>query len=129
MLSKNLVALRKKKNLTQEDLASLLQVKRQTYSAYERGVSVPDAYTLQKIASIFDVTTDYLLNYNEAETTTKSEESKPESELTFDDFQYALYGETRELNDNERQELLEVAKFIKQKRKEMQEKGWIPKDE
>ena len=52
---------RKSKGYTQEDVANHLCVKRQTYSAYERGVSVPDAITLQKLADFFKVTCDYLL--------------------------------------------------------------------
>lgn len=49
------------KGLIQDQVADYLKVKRQTYSAYERGVSIPDALTLQKLADYFEVSTDYLL--------------------------------------------------------------------
>ncbi len=61
MLNEILKTARKSKGMTQDDVALLLNVKRQTYSAYERGVSVPDAITLNKLASYFEVSTDYLL--------------------------------------------------------------------
>ena len=65
MLSANLKAARRKSGFTQDDVASFLNVKRQTYSAYERGASVPDAITLQKLAEQFSVTADYLLTGKE----------------------------------------------------------------
>lgn len=61
MLSNRLKQLRAEKNIKQDDLAEYLNVKRQTYSAYERGVSIPDANTLKAIATFFNVSTDYLL--------------------------------------------------------------------
>lgn len=61
MLSNRLKQLRAEKNIKQDDLAEYLNVKRQTYSAYERGVSIPDANTLKSIATFFNVSTDYLL--------------------------------------------------------------------
>ncbi len=62
MLNDNLKKIRKEKNLTQDDVAKFLNVKRQTYGAYERGVSTPDAITLNKLANFFSVTTDHLLD-------------------------------------------------------------------
>ncbi len=64
MLNENLISIRQEKKLTQSEVADFLQVKRQTYSAYERGVSVPDANTLCKLATYFNVSSDYLLGLN-----------------------------------------------------------------
>lgn len=61
MLSEILKNLRAVKGVTQEDVAEILNIKRQTYSAYERGVSVPDISSISKIADYFNVTVDYLL--------------------------------------------------------------------
>ena len=62
LIGQHLKELRAVKNVTQDDVSAMLNVKRQTYSAYERGVSVPDALTLKKLADYFGVSTDYLLN-------------------------------------------------------------------
>ena len=50
MLSKNIKALRKAKGLSQEELASKLNVVRQTVSKWEKGLSVPDAGMVIQIA-------------------------------------------------------------------------------
>ena len=53
MLNENIKALRKNKGFTQDELASRLNVVRQTVSKWEKGYSVPDAEMLQKMAEIF----------------------------------------------------------------------------
>ena len=53
MLNENLKQLRKSKGLSQEELAIRLNVVRQTISKWEKGLSVPDADMLIKIADIF----------------------------------------------------------------------------
>lgn len=58
---KRLKQLRTDKNLTQKDVANYLGVDRTTYVKYETGASEPNFDTLQRLASFFDVTTDYLL--------------------------------------------------------------------
>ncbi len=61
MFSDNLKELRKKKGFTQEELASKVNVVRQTVSKWEKGLSVPDADSLQKIADVLDVEVSQLL--------------------------------------------------------------------
>lgn len=61
MLNENLKTLRKSKGLTQEELAVRLNVVRQTISKWEKGVSVPDADLLIRIAEIFEVSVSELL--------------------------------------------------------------------
>lgn len=58
MLSQRLKEIRKERGIRQEEVADFLGVKRQTYSAYERAVSVPDSLTLKKLADYFDVSTE-----------------------------------------------------------------------
>lgn len=61
MLSENLKNLRKSKGITQEELAIRLNVVRQTISKWEKGLSVPDADTLIKLADFFEVSVSELL--------------------------------------------------------------------
>lgn len=61
MLSENLKSFRKSKGLTQEELAIRLKVVRQTVSKWEKGLSVPDADTLIRIAEILEVNVSDLL--------------------------------------------------------------------
>lgn len=61
MLSENIKTLRKTKGITQEELAIRLNVVRQTISKWEKGLSVPDADTLIKLADYFEVSVSELL--------------------------------------------------------------------
>lgn len=61
MLHENIKKLRKQSGLTQEAFAIRLNVVRQTVSKWEKGLSVPDAQTLQRIAEEFDIPVQELL--------------------------------------------------------------------
>lgn len=61
LISKNLKFLRKKLNFTQEELAEKLNVKANTISNYEKGVSQPDIASISILMGIFDVSSDELL--------------------------------------------------------------------
>lgn len=57
-----LQTLRKKATLSQEDLASLLGVSRQAISKWERSEALPDLYNAKKIAEVFSITVDELMD-------------------------------------------------------------------
>lgn len=71
MFCERLKEIRKKNGLTQEDMASQLNISSVGYGAYERGKNEPDLLTLKKIANILNVSIDYLLE-------NKQEKSKDE---------------------------------------------------
>lgn len=52
---------RKKKNLTQQGLASLFHLDKSSISKYENGHQVPEMETLIKLSNFFEVSIDYLL--------------------------------------------------------------------
>lgn len=61
MFNENLKTLRKAKGLSQEQLAIQLNVVRQTISKWEKGLSIPDADMLMKIAEVFQSSISELL--------------------------------------------------------------------
>lgn len=61
MLSDNIKSLRKNKGYTQEELAVRINVVRQTVSKWEKGLSVPDAESLQRLADVLEVDVKELL--------------------------------------------------------------------
>ena len=61
MFQDNLKALRKRKGITQEELATRLNIVRQTVSKWEKGLSVPDSELLIKLAEILEVPVSRLL--------------------------------------------------------------------
>ena len=68
---------------------------------WKKGRSAPKVDKLQKIADYFGVSVDYLLG-NEPK-----EKTPAEADVTFDDFTYAMYGEAKELTDEDKNMLLE----------------------
>ena len=59
---RNLVLLRKKNNLSQEELAFAVGVTRQTIYSWEAGLNYPNIVMLKKLADILGATTDDLLH-------------------------------------------------------------------
>ncbi len=57
----NLIKLRKSANLSQEQLADMLNVTRQAVSKWESGQSIPDAEKLLQLSDFFEVPVDQLL--------------------------------------------------------------------
>ena len=72
MFHENLKTMRKAKGYTQEELAIKLNVVRQTVSKWEKGLSVPDADVLCKIADVLDADVSTLLGGEIVEETDKS---------------------------------------------------------
>lgn len=74
--------------------------------------ATPQGETLSKIADYFGVSVDYLLG-NEPK-----EKTPAEADVTFDDFTYAMYGEAKELTDEDKNMLLEMARMLKKRQQE-----------
>ena len=63
--SNNLRILRREKNITQKQLASYLCLSRSTIAGYETKSHQPDFATLEKLATYFEVSIDYLITGEE----------------------------------------------------------------
>ena len=59
--SERLAAVRKERSMTQREVAERLNVSFQAVSLWERGETAPDIDKLVEIASLYQVTTDWLL--------------------------------------------------------------------
>lgn len=111
-----LIKLRKDYNLSQEQLASKMNVSASAIGMWEQGRRQPDNETLTKMANIFNVSTDYLLdNEISSEFKEQSEENKELLKNISDDLQdptmKALYSKASELkNDRDRKMILNVIK-------------------
>ena len=68
--SNNLRILRKEKNVTQRQLATYLCLSRSTIAGYETKAHQPDFVTLEKLATYFEVTIDYLITGEEKDART-----------------------------------------------------------
>ena len=76
MFGENLKTIRKTKGYTQEELAIKIHVVRQTISKWEKGLSVPDADTLSKLADVLEINVSELLGSEIKEETDKNEIAK-----------------------------------------------------
>lgn len=75
MLGENIRILRKRKGYSQETLAQQLHVVRQTVSKWEKGLSVPDAQMLSRLAELLEVSVSDLLGSKVADA---EEEKEPD---------------------------------------------------
>lgn len=96
-IAEKIILLRKKKGISQEELANKLNTSRQAVSKWENNQSTPDLEKLVALSKYFNVTTDYLLtdsietsinNNSQCESNIEFQELK--SEVTEDEYQYAI---------------------------------------
>lgn len=105
------------KGLTNYRVSKETGVSQSSLSEWKRGNSVPKYESMKKIADYFGVSVDYLLGKTDNKKTPRPEGQ----DVTFDDFTYAMYEEARELSNENKQKLLEMAQFFKQQ--QAKEKG------
>lgn len=111
--SKNLKALRKKYNVTQETLAKFLNVTRPTIAGYETKNKEPDFDRLILIADFFGVSTDYLLKGEQTESMLLEEDNKDiKSKLAATEDYSEFIEVISRLSENDKKELLELAKLF-----------------
>ncbi|EHI73539.1 Cro/CI family transcriptional regulator putative [Streptococcus criceti] len=76
MISETIVLLRKKLGYSQEILAEKVGVSRQTLSKWELGESLPDIVASSRLAEIFDISLDELVNGDDSLFAGKPREGK-----------------------------------------------------
>ncbi|HBG4645019.1 TPA: helix-turn-helix transcriptional regulator [Clostridioides difficile] len=68
MINENLKSIRKINQYTQEELAEKLNVSRQSIAKWESGESIPDICSCIKLAKLYNVKLDDLVNHSEEKT-------------------------------------------------------------
>lgn len=76
MISETIALLRKKSGYSQEKLAEKVGVSRQTLSKWELGDSLPDIISSSRLAEIFDISLDELVNGDVSPFAAKAKEGK-----------------------------------------------------
>ena len=95
--------IRQENNMTQDELAKKIDTSRSNIANYENGKNMPSIDILEKIASLFNCTTDYLLG-------------KTDIRNIEEDFKFAYHKETEGLSDEEIKEALEFYKLVKNRK-------------
>lgn len=104
-----------RKNIKAVDLAEKLGVSESTISNYRRGFSAPKKNRLAKMADILDVSVSWLLGLNVPMEEPK--EPAPTLDQQLEGIEFALLGEVKELTEEQKQDVLNFAKFIKEQNK------------
>ena len=81
MIAERIKVLREQENFTQVQLAKQLGITRASVNAWEMGISVPSTQYIVELASIFKVSTDYLLGVNNTATVSVAGLSDADVEL------------------------------------------------
>lgn len=112
MLSKRLKELRFNHKMSQKDLAEKLFVSGQAVGKWERDEASPNPETLLRISEIFGITVDELLGRP------SSLPQQPTLDQQLEGIDFALYGEVKEMTDDQKQDVLNFARFLRQKKTE-----------
>lgn len=104
--------LRKKSGLLQSEVAKKLNVSTSTIGMYEQGRSKPDDEMITKLANMFNVSTDYLLDNDLSNIDVSNDNKKLVQSLAdglSDPLNKALYSKACELkNDRDKEAVLKV---------------------
>ena len=65
MLAENLILLRNMKGMSQEQIAEVIGISRQSYAKWEQGETVPDIEKCDRLASFYGIKLDALMHYDE----------------------------------------------------------------
>lgn len=103
--------LREELGINQTTFSKQLGFGQSTVSNWENGNRVLDVNTATMLAKFFDVSVDYLLGNSDIREKTPSEEG-----VNFDNFTYALFDETKDLTDADKEMLLNMAKMLKERK-------------
>ena len=99
------------KGISKRDFYQDCGITSASYSLWNTGKTTPRMKNLEVIADYLETTTDYLLTgLWEKE---KAPTQEGEREIGFDDFTYAFYEESKDLPDEKKKMLLEMARFMK----------------
>ena len=119
MPANRLKELRKSHGYTMDELATLYNNKfggklnKSTISRYENGLQEPLITVVKNFAQLFNVSLDYLIDETPEEPTLDEQLDEQ-----LDGVEFALWGEVKDLTDDEKQDILDFIKFKKSQRKE-----------
>mgnify|MGYP000277965154 CR=1 FL=1 len=71
MLAENLILLRNMKGMSQEQIAEVIGISRQSYAKWEQGETVPDIEKCDRLAKFYDITIDAASKVSNTTITTK----------------------------------------------------------
>lgn len=83
MISDRIKSIREEQGMTQAGLASRLGITRSSVNAWEMGISVPSTQYVVGLASVLNVSTDYLLGVDETATISVAGLSEEDTQIVY----------------------------------------------
>ena len=114
-LGEKIKELRERLGLSQRELAARLNLGSGTIANYETGNRSPDYQTLQRLADLFNVSTDYLLGRTD-DPTPPGAKPKPAGQPTDQEFRAFLRG--RKLSDRDIELILQLEERMRRESEE-----------
>ena len=115
--NEQLTKLRKRNNITQIELANLMNVKQYVISSWETGRSEPNISQIIKLSDIFKISTDYLLDRHIIITNSENEFNKVIENINKDikdDFTKDLIEIFEDIPNNKKEKIINIVKEIKE---------------
>ncbi len=109
--------LRKRTGITMKDLGEAIGLAESTISHYETGKRQPDYETLLKFGEFFGVSVDYLLTGDESK---KAPTQEGERKISDADIKFALWGDSRDIDDEDLEDVRRYAAFVAERKKKKQ---------
>jgi transcriptional regulator with XRE-family HTH domain len=104
--------LRKEANYKQSDVAGILGVGRTTYAKYESGDIQPPNDQVIKIATLFKISSDYLLNLsNDPTPQNKKAPPKPEPDIKWGDFGISFHEGRKKLTQTQKDKIAKLVQI------------------
>ena len=117
ILSKRLKQLRIENDLYQKDVARKIGITESGYGYYEQGKRIPDSIMLNKLAALYNVSTDYLLGNTDKKNTDSLTLDEELQQLLSDPNTLVAFKDFNNLSDMDKQEIINFIKFKKQQNK------------
>ena len=117
-LGDKIIILREEQDLSRGQVANDLKIPYNTFSKYETNERQPDYDTLKSICIYFGVSTDFLLGFEAVKSTEDSilENATRNNNISKDKLLLAAHI-TKDLTEDEQNQLIQFAKFLKTQRK------------
>lgn len=105
--------LRKQRNLSQKQIADILQITQQAYSNYENGKREPEYDMLIKISKFYETSVDYILGISgDPDSHDKKAPLKPEPDIKWGDFGISFYeGNGKKLTQKQKDKITKLVQI------------------
>ncbi|BCK46598.1 TPA: helix-turn-helix transcriptional regulator [Streptococcus suis] len=121
MIAERLKELRKEAGLTQKQVADALQVAQNSYSNWEKGIRTPLNPTIDKLAELFNVTSEYLKGNTNVR--------NPKEEIDLDDFELLYRNTSKGLSAEEKNQLAsDLKNFLLERQRLINERELAKRD-